>query len=145
MAKAEPSGGQCERVDWCELGIEVRRQRVEQADDRIEHVLERADKAHREIVVAVEVRQSVSQIATVGRGRRDWVLARLGLGAHRRKPLAQVRDEPGDLAGAVDRLPTAVDRLPVAVGHAPGGWSALTTCVPDASNSSGSSAMWLPA
>ena len=110
-------------------GIEVRRQRVEEAHDRVQHVLERADEAHREVVVAIEPRQSVSQVAAIRCRGRDRLLARLGLRAHEREPFARVGDEAGDLPGAVDRLAVAVgrDRLTVVLGHVPGGWSALTT------------------
>ena len=69
--EAEPAGRQGEDVERCELRIEVRRAACRAGHDRVEHVLERADEAHREVVVAIERRQAVSQIAAIGGGRRD--------------------------------------------------------------------------
>jgi hypothetical protein len=82
----------------------VRGQGVEHRDDRVEHLLERADEAHPEVAVLVDGRQPAAQVRAAGRDRRRLLAAG--------RQLDQQRAE----ARSVERLVVAVPAA-VAVRH----------------------------
>ena len=68
---AQPGGEQVEDVARRVVGVEVRGQRVEHGDDRVQQLLQAADEAHPEVALLVDGRQAAAQVgAAGGDGRR---------------------------------------------------------------------------
>ena len=86
LVDAEPGREAGERVLGREVDVEVRGQRVERRRDRVEHLLEGLQEAHRErrrliaprhVVAAVDVRDALAQVLA-RRHRRRCAVERIG-------------------------------------------------------------------